>query len=680
MTVTPGSGCERGEGLDSAASLVNVTARRLVVAALCYRVLTTVIAVVGILGSGTLAAGDMVGLATVVALLVLVHALAGLPRWRELLPPRSDVAFAVDIAVAAALSLWAATIIPDGTLFFDYRNPFGGYVVGTLALWTGIRGRRDGAMLLVAFVVPLQLGMAWLDGITPASVDWARFATRSLWLVTAYGVTVLLLGALRRGADALARESELAGRNAQRKQTADACHDNVLGTLSVIVRRARAKPDVAANELADIAALAQECARGLRDTLSSGVHASAGLYVACEQLAAALGQRTTMDVRLIIDGPEPSLDAEVEKALVAAIGEAVRNAERHSGARSLVVTITVTDAEVCARVRDDGSGFDPDAPSDGYGVQRSIRGRLAEVGGSCRLATHEGRGTIWEFTVPTFGGRAERHARQADATTLSIERALRSVAMAPVAYRAGGLLIASAGLIASRSFGPIDLAPLLAIAGLVFGAQLVLMIAARRERLPAVSRRIVAVDVSVAIVLMLWAASTVPAGTVFLDYRDPFTLYAQGTVALWAGYVGMRFGLFLVVLFAVPMQMGAAWLNALTLTSVDWAKLGSRALWFLPALVLAHLVMRAARDGAQLHRCQRERAGHDAERSDAIGVIGCALLERLDEIARTARHPRDDASLTLAQIGEMADSEQRRVRVILNDRSIHAADAFGRRS
>ena len=137
------------EDIGGARSLERRTVRRLVIVALSYRALATSAAVSGIAASGTLDGAPLTVLVGVTATVLAGHGVVLLvPRVRARLPARSGGAFAVDIGVAATLSLWAATIIPDQTLFFDYRNPFSGYVVGNAgavdrAAWSA--GRRGAA-------------------------------------------------------------------------------------------------------------------------------------------------------------------------------------------------------------------------------------------------------------------------------------------------------------------------------------------------------------------------------------------------------------------------------------------------------------------------------------------------------------------------------------------------------
>jgi hypothetical protein len=51
-------------------------------------------------------------------------------------------------------------------------------------------------------------------------------------------------------------------------------------------------------------------------------------------------------------------------------------------------------------VKDDGAGFDPAATPEGAGLRRSVRGRVAEVGGRVEVDGRPGRGTEVRCWVP----------------------------------------------------------------------------------------------------------------------------------------------------------------------------------------------------------------------------------------------------------------------------------------
>lgn len=102
---------------------------------------------------------------------------------------------------------------------------------------------------------------------------------------------------------------------------------------------------------------------------------------------------------VVLDGPRA-------REFVAAVRQAVVNAQRHAGSEaSIFVLLEDLGDEVVVTVRDDGVGMDPtrldEAEAEGrLGVSRSIRGRIADLGGRADLHTAPGEGVEWEFTIP----------------------------------------------------------------------------------------------------------------------------------------------------------------------------------------------------------------------------------------------------------------------------------------
>ena len=82
--------------------------------------------------------------------------------------------------------------------------------------------------------------------------------------------------------------------------------------------------------------------------------------------------------------------------VIAAAREAMNNVDRH--AHATLLRVTVTDTSV--RLRDDGIGFDVDAPRRGHGVDDSIVGRMKRARGQARIISSPGAGTVTELSWP----------------------------------------------------------------------------------------------------------------------------------------------------------------------------------------------------------------------------------------------------------------------------------------
>jgi PAS domain S-box-containing protein len=105
------------------------------------------------------------------------------------------------------------------------------------------------------------------------------------------------------------------------------------------------------------------------------------------------------DLRLEVKAGFPSRPlgaAGVELSRV--IQEALTNARRHSGAKSVTVTLGTEGGELVAEVLDDGRGFGPEAEPGGG--SRSMRERAAALGGELRIESEPEHGTRVLLRVP----------------------------------------------------------------------------------------------------------------------------------------------------------------------------------------------------------------------------------------------------------------------------------------
>jgi signal transduction histidine kinase len=79
--------------------------------------------------------------------------------------------------------------------------------------------------------------------------------------------------------------------------------------------------------------------------------------------------------------------------------EAVTNAIKHGGSEAAVEVVFERGDEWRLTVRDRGCGFDPNSVSGGFGLE-SMRARARELGGSLRVMSAVGEGSIVEVTLP----------------------------------------------------------------------------------------------------------------------------------------------------------------------------------------------------------------------------------------------------------------------------------------
>ncbi|MBI4943994.1 MAG: hypothetical protein HY830_24910 [Actinobacteria bacterium] len=197
-------------------------------------------------------------------------------------------------------------------------------------------------------------------------------------------------------ADAVARQAELSAEQ-ERSRYVRELHDHVLQTLETLARGRFLADDRMRGHVA-------RQAFRLRRLVEAGARpdADAGPAGLAEALAVVVEEH--LDAGLSVDLQTGRLrhpvGPQVAGALAAAVGEALTNVRKHSGVERAVVQAVSTADEVTVSVLDRGAGFDPVAVPSGLGLRESVRGRVAEVGGSVRVDSAAGEGTCVVLTVP----------------------------------------------------------------------------------------------------------------------------------------------------------------------------------------------------------------------------------------------------------------------------------------
>ncbi|WP_405800719.1 sensor histidine kinase [Streptomyces sp. NBC_01506] len=106
------------------------------------------------------------------------------------------------------------------------------------------------------------------------------------------------------------------------------------------------------------------------------------------------------EVSVELTGEARPLAPALEVVALRTCQEALSNTARHAGpGATAAISLAYTDAALCVEVRDTGRGFDTSAPSEGYGLS-GLRARAAEVGGSARVRSCPGEGTLVAVRLP----------------------------------------------------------------------------------------------------------------------------------------------------------------------------------------------------------------------------------------------------------------------------------------
>ncbi|MFF4227382.1 GAF domain-containing sensor histidine kinase [Streptomyces abikoensis] len=205
------------------------------------------------------------------------------------------------------------------------------------------------------------------------------------------------------------RELTIAG---ERARLAHELHDAVsqkLFSLRLTAQAAAAlvdrDPARAKGELHQVARLAAEAADELRAAVvelrPAGLDEDGLVATLRTQVKVLDRAQAAAKVTFAAQGVK-ALPAAQEEALLRVAQEALHNALRHSGARTVDVSLTRRGHGAALRVSDDGQGFDPSA------VRRagrhlglvSMRDRANGVGGGLTVDSAPGKGTTIEMEVP----------------------------------------------------------------------------------------------------------------------------------------------------------------------------------------------------------------------------------------------------------------------------------------
>jgi signal transduction histidine kinase len=152
-------------------------------------------------------------------------------------------------------------------------------------------------------------------------------------------------------------------------------------------------------ELGDVRAFISQ----LRPPILDDVGLDGAIRDAADTLHAMSG--AAVDVELAAP-PDDLGDAE-QVVVLRVLQEALQNVRKHADARHVVLATRREDARWILEVRDDGRGFDPDAPTDPgrrtFGLQ-FMRERAELVRGSFEIRSRPANGTVVVLDIPV-GGR-----------------------------------------------------------------------------------------------------------------------------------------------------------------------------------------------------------------------------------------------------------------------------------
>jgi signal transduction histidine kinase len=228
---------------------------------------------------------------------------------------------------------------------------------------------------------------------------------------------------MRRRVEAERLRAAIAAADAERARWARELHDQTLQALAglrVLLATALARGDPTASEQTMRRAVADidiEIAnvRGIISDLRPAALDELGLAPAIESLLERYRRGgLRIDARLQLPGRQgqrEELSPELQTTVYRVVQEALRNVAKHARASAVRVEAIHTGAELFVEIADDGVGFDPSAPTKGFGLA-GMRERAALAGGELELTSGES-GTCVRLRVPLAPGRTRAMALSA---------------------------------------------------------------------------------------------------------------------------------------------------------------------------------------------------------------------------------------------------------------------------
>ncbi len=297
------------------------------------------------------------------------------------------------------------------------RSPF--WILFFIDLIAGGTLFGIGAVLVITGVLGVLLaGMALLTG-----VDWTAASTLVMRLTILFFIGMLA----DRSATLLVAESErtistdvllnqlLEAQEAERRRLWVDIHDGPLQLMGVALltldrarrrldrnepEHTRSELDLLRSQLEDITGQTRDILADLsQDVLQEhGLGAALRGYV--ERFAGATGIKVELDDRV-----ERRLPADIELLAYRFAQEAFSNVRKHSDARTVTVSLSITGGYLHVTIADDGRGFDVQEALRRYELGRGLglrlmRQRAQLAGGTLDIESAPGRGTTLRFTVP----------------------------------------------------------------------------------------------------------------------------------------------------------------------------------------------------------------------------------------------------------------------------------------
>jgi signal transduction histidine kinase len=189
----------------------------------------------------------------------------------------------------------------------------------------------------------------------------------------------------------------------ERRRMSESLHNGIGQLLYATKLQLDRLPDAPAqsprHEAGRLLSEAMRQTRSLSHELTPALLEEFGLEATLHSVCRALSQPTLSWHCHLVFEEGPALPLSLQLAVYRLAQELTQNVVKHAQASQATLEAEVLPAWVVLRIEDDGCGFDPTHTSDGLGL-RSLRSRVALLGGRMHLTTAPGQGTQCQICLP----------------------------------------------------------------------------------------------------------------------------------------------------------------------------------------------------------------------------------------------------------------------------------------
>jgi two-component system NarL family sensor kinase len=140
--------------------------------------------------------------------------------------------------------------------------------------------------------------------------------------------------------------------------------------------------------------------RDLSRSMSSDMIKQNGLIKALEFEIQQINKPGRYNIKLVVTGDVPFMEADLELAIFRMVQEALSNIMKHADATQIEVAVSISKEELQIEIKDNGCGFLLSEIGEGGNGLKNISARASSLNGKSEINSIKGQGTQVIITIP----------------------------------------------------------------------------------------------------------------------------------------------------------------------------------------------------------------------------------------------------------------------------------------